>query len=710
MNQKLLFAGLLIGASLSAQTTIVLPPGADLAEQNSTSTAQPLSGLNAIAGTGAPGRTQYVYDAANFTALGVTTPILITKLRFRANGTAATWTGGTIGNLVLDLSTSPADYLGMTSTFDANHGPDRLTVWNTSVTVQAGSSTAATTGALPGGTFVAELDLLANGTPFAYHPGLGDLCLDYQSGGATGTMTGQIPAWDTLTTAPAAALARRSFTNVGQFTATGTTPATNACVMEVSYLPITGLFVAFQPSTRAGVSPLSVSFTDQSVSGLGPITSWAWDFENDGIDDDFTQNPTHVFPCGNYSVKLTVGDGTNTASVVRSNFIRTDLVTANFTSAPAPAPGFPGRVAFTDTTTPAATAWDWDFDGDNVTDSTLQNPTFDFSDYLVHNVRLIASRNCAVGNTVTKRVVAGQSLTTTFAGGSAGTTNWSVMFDLAVTNPLGVELTAADLRWNASNGNPVTADVYVTPGTCVGVERINTPWRKVATATGTAGASGQPTLCGFNNRVYLAPGSYGILFHGVVGGLDYSGAATTGTYSNADLAFSNSRVHANLFSPTATLFVPRVWNGTLYYATHSASSEASYGYFENGCAGSFGTSRTQATSQPSLGTNFAVDFTNLPNDGVIAIWGWSRTTSAFGPLPLDVSSFGLTGCQARVSADATQFLFGAPSSATATFNFLLPNWPSLLGAQFYLQGLVLDAGFNAAGATLSDAGAGVMGL
>lgn len=708
MNQNLLLAGVLLSTGLAAQSVIVVPPGAATAEQNSLTSPQPVSGANVIAGTGSTSRTQYVYDATNFTTQGVTTPVLITKLRFRANGAAATWTGGTVSNLKLDMSTASSDYLGMTNTFDNNHGFDRATTFNTSVTVLGGSSSVAATGAAPGGTFVAEMDLLTNGTPFAYNPALGDLCLDFMTAGVTGTVTGQIPNWDTLTTG---ATSRRSFSNNnGQFVATGTTPAANAVVMEVSYLPFTGIFAAFSPSVTRGTSPLSVTFTDQSSSSFGPITSWAWDFENDGIDDDFTQNPTHAFPCGSHTVKLTVSDGTNSTSVIRTNQIITDLVTASFTAASTPAPGFPGRVTFTDTTTPAATAWDWDFNGDNATDSTAQNPTFDFSDYLVHNVRLTASRSCAVGNTVTKRVVAGQSLTTTFAGGSAGTTNWSVMFDLNVTNPLGIELTAADLRMNASGGNPVQADVYVTPVTCVGVERINTPWRKVATASGVAGASGQPTLCSFNNTVYLAPGSYGILFHGVVGGLDYSGSATLGTYGNADLSFSNSRVHASLFSPTATLFIPRVWNGTLYYATHSASSEASYGYFHNGCPGSFGTSRTQATAQPSLGTNFAVDFTNLPNDGVIAMWGWSRTTSAFGPLPLDVSPFGLTGCEARVSADATQFLFGAPASGTATFSFLLPNWPILLGAQFYLQGIVLDAGFNAAGATMSDAGAGVMGL
>jgi gliding motility-associated-like protein len=49
-------------------------------------------------------------------------------------------------------------------------------------------------------------------------------------------------------------------------------------------------------------------FTDTSpVSG---ITSWKWDFNNDGTPDDTTQNPTYTFAAvGTYPVKLTIAAG-----------------------------------------------------------------------------------------------------------------------------------------------------------------------------------------------------------------------------------------------------------------------------------------------------------------------------------------------------------------------------------------------------------------
>jgi PKD repeat protein len=48
----------------------------------------------------------------------------------------------------------------------------------------------------------------------------------------------------------------------------------------------------------------TVQFTDKST---GNITSWAWDFDNDGTTDSTEQNPTHVYSRnGNYTVTLTI--------------------------------------------------------------------------------------------------------------------------------------------------------------------------------------------------------------------------------------------------------------------------------------------------------------------------------------------------------------------------------------------------------------------
>jgi len=55
-----------------------------------------------------------------------------------------------------------------------------------------------------------------------------------------------------------------------------------------------------------GPEPLMVHFIDMSTSG-GEITSWEWDFDNDGTIDSTSQNPYHTYTSsGEYTISLTV--------------------------------------------------------------------------------------------------------------------------------------------------------------------------------------------------------------------------------------------------------------------------------------------------------------------------------------------------------------------------------------------------------------------
>jgi PKD repeat protein len=78
--------------------------------------------------------------------------------------------------------------------------------------------------------------------------------------------------------------------------------------------------VDFTGSPLQSEAPLTVQFTENSV---GPgISAWAWDFENDGIIDDTTQNPAHTYPSvGNYSVNLTVTGLGGTTSLLKEDYV-----------------------------------------------------------------------------------------------------------------------------------------------------------------------------------------------------------------------------------------------------------------------------------------------------------------------------------------------------------------------------------------------------
>jgi parallel beta-helix repeat protein len=77
---------------------------------------------------------------------------------------------------------------------------------------------------------------------------------------------------------------------------------------------------AFSAVTTSGTVPLTVQFTDAST-GDG-ITSWAWDFENDGTVDSTDQSPSHIYDtAGTFTVNLTVMNAAGSDSEVKTDYI-----------------------------------------------------------------------------------------------------------------------------------------------------------------------------------------------------------------------------------------------------------------------------------------------------------------------------------------------------------------------------------------------------
>ena len=77
--------------------------------------------------------------------------------------------------------------------------------------------------------------------------------------------------------------------------------------------PASALYASYELDVAEGPAPLTVQFSDTSTTNdPGGITSWAWDFDNDGTVDSTLQNPSHQFmTCGDFDVRLTVTDASN---------------------------------------------------------------------------------------------------------------------------------------------------------------------------------------------------------------------------------------------------------------------------------------------------------------------------------------------------------------------------------------------------------------
>lgn len=131
----------------------------------------------------------------------------------------------------------------------------------------------------------------------------------------------------------------------------------------------------FTGTPLSGTAPLSVSFTDDST---GIPTSWAWDFDGDGVIDSTSQNPSFIYASsGTYSVTLTTSNSGGGNSLTKTDYIvvnNTPLSPlANF-DADVSSGTVPLTVHFTDESI-SATSWAWDFDNSGTVDSTTQNPT-----------------------------------------------------------------------------------------------------------------------------------------------------------------------------------------------------------------------------------------------------------------------------------------------------------------------------------------------
>ena len=133
----------------------------------------------------------------------------------------------------------------------------------------------------------------------------------------------------------------------------------------------------------------AVNFTDQSSAS---VIQWAWDFDNDGIVDNTTQNPSFSYStAGLKTVKLKVAfsDGCE-KELTKTITIYGATPSFTYSTALACPPNY--TIGFTSTSTAALssniTTYAWDFDNNGTTDDTNSNPSHDFNATGTFPVRL----------------------------------------------------------------------------------------------------------------------------------------------------------------------------------------------------------------------------------------------------------------------------------------------------------------------------------
>ncbi|AKB54940.1 cell surface protein [Methanosarcina barkeri MS] len=155
--------------------------------------------------------------------------------------------------------------------------------------------------------------------------------------------------------------------------------------------PLPGFPVAnFTANRTSGTAPLDVQFTDASI---GNISSYTWDFDNNGTVDSTEQNPVYTYTAaGNYTVNLTVSNSGGSDSKVKTEYIVVSeplpgAPVADFTATPTSGDS-PLTVNFTDVSTGTVSSYAWDLDNDGTVDSIEQNPVYTYAAAGTYTVNL----------------------------------------------------------------------------------------------------------------------------------------------------------------------------------------------------------------------------------------------------------------------------------------------------------------------------------
>ena len=120
--------------------------------------------------------------------------------------------------------------------------------------------------------------------------------------------------------------------------------------------------------------------------------------------------------------------------------------------------------------------------------------------------------------------------------------------------------------------------------------------------------------------------------------------------------------------------------------------------YGNGCPGAVGVPFLRWQSQPRIGTVFWTYMSNLGpgSTNLMALVGLSRTSTLGVPLPLDLTSIGMPGCELGVALDAVAPVFSNGFGVAMP----IPAIPALYEFEFYVQGMSYEP-VNAMGVVLT---------
>jgi hypothetical protein len=299
----------------------------------------------------------------------------------------------------------------------------------------------------------------------------------------------------------------------------------------------------------------------------------------------------------------------------------------------------------------------------------------------------------------------GRSTTVLWGGYGTGDLGDMWEWDGVAWNPIATATSPAPRRASEMAYDPVTGGLLLFSGYLQGADTWlfnGTDWVQLAPATVPSARYDHAMATDLaRNRLVMFGGPGAADTWEWDGSSWLSRTTTTLPQARSDtwLCYDWIRERVVMFGSVA---VPETW-------VYAPTNPASYTTSGSGCPGTNTQAPLLATAdRPWLGEPFEVTVSQLPAASLMVfLLGFSNTTWALGALPFDLAVFGMPGCLLQVDPAGSVFVAG--SGGSATWSLGVPNNAGLLGLQFHNQAGAIDPGANAAGFTVSNAGAGLIG-